>query len=414
MMIHPVPVSVQGRSWTVRCLGALGLVVMTSAAAAQSPSGIRVISNHQISKDNAKRPHFESHLAVDAKNPRHMLATAMVQQGERTSSFPYVTFDGGKTWIRGRAKSGSNKIFQTGDPLVYITRKGVGLYVGSLSDTDGSKTAISRSTDGGRTWSDPVKLPYRDRPWLGFDESFELGGKYETSPMNGTIYLSGMNTMQSRDAIPDGRAMVFSRSRDQGKTWEPGTLFTHDDGGPDPSVPIAMGHINGILVSRGGTIVMPYWGFAHVSDTASLGLPAGVVAGRIRILASDDGGKSFAAIRNGPLSYYNRTAFTGGGGMGDRSAIDISTGKFKDRIYIAYAEWDIYSKRHIVRLAYSSDFGKTWNTTTVSDDNTGSAPGNPAVAGGCSQQGWCRRGDLERPARRSGENLLASLRCNLD
>src|SRR5688572_10531449 len=238
------------------------------AAAAQSSSGFRVLSTRQISADNPRRPHVESHLAVNPNDPRHMLATAMVEQGRRTSSFPYVTFDGGKTWTRGRSVTGDNRMFETGDPLLYINRKGTALYVGSLGGDEGSRTIVSVSSDGGRTWAKPTTLPYRDRPWVGFDESSALEGKYGTSPMNGAMYLGGMNSMQSRDHVPDGRAMVFSRSRDEGRTWELGRLFTHDDGGPDRNVPIAMGHLNGMLVSRGGTLILPYWGFAHVSDTA--------------------------------------------------------------------------------------------------------------------------------------------------
>jgi hypothetical protein len=69
----------------------LTLLIIAVPALAQS-SGIEVLSARQISIDQAKQPHVESYIAVNPKDPQHLLATAMVLINGEMRSFPYATF----------------------------------------------------------------------------------------------------------------------------------------------------------------------------------------------------------------------------------------------------------------------------------------------------------------------------------
>src|SRR5688572_22275089 len=105
---------------------ALGLLAITQPALAQSAgSGIELLSSRQISVDQANRPHVESYIAVDPGDPLHLIATAMVVVDGRARSYPYASFDGGRTWSRGQIVGDSSIIGAgSGDPVVYITNTG--------------------------------------------------------------------------------------------------------------------------------------------------------------------------------------------------------------------------------------------------------------------------------------------------
>jgi hypothetical protein len=49
-------------------------------------------------------------------------------------------------------------------------------------------------------------------------------------------------------------------------------------------------------------------------------------------------------------------------------------------MYLTWSDWDAGRKAFVVRLASSSDLGKTWKTTVVNDNTDGRDPNNPAVA----------------------------------
>jgi hypothetical protein len=81
------------------------LASLTFIQTAPSPpagSGIEPLNARQSSIDQAERPHVESFIAVDPRDPQHLLATAMVIIDGTVHAFPYASFDGGKTWTRGQ------------------------------------------------------------------------------------------------------------------------------------------------------------------------------------------------------------------------------------------------------------------------------------------------------------------------
>src|ERR1043166_7064773 len=114
----------------------LALLTIAQPALAQSAaSAIRPVSSHQISVDQATHAHAESFIAVDPKDPRHLLATAIVMVKGTDHSYPYASFDGGKTWARGRI-IGDSSVAAGGDPIIYIAPSGSSFFC-TLTRVDG-------------------------------------------------------------------------------------------------------------------------------------------------------------------------------------------------------------------------------------------------------------------------------------
>src|SRR5689334_7056657 len=93
------------------CRAAIRLLVVVvvlhalprSVIAQSSSQSIRVILSSQISTAHPKRPHIESFLAVDPRNPKHMIAASMVERPSgQLGTDVYVSFDGGQRWSASR------------------------------------------------------------------------------------------------------------------------------------------------------------------------------------------------------------------------------------------------------------------------------------------------------------------------
>ncbi len=329
------------------------------AVAQKAAGGLRILARLPISPDTLRRPHFETFLAVDPKNPRHMLATSMLLRPDtKIGTSVYVTFDGGHRWTRGRTSAAGELMFRSGDPLVYFGSEGTSFFVaGGRTEDDRPITFFSRSRDGGRTWDAPQHHPYRDRPWLAFDSTDKVLG--------GSIYFAGTYG-----------SLVLSRSMDDGRSFSLAELITRDREGPDPSALIRGGALADLQVTPDGVLVLPFLSSANMAD--SVPTQDSVQVGKFRLLVSDDGGRTFGPLRAGP---DNRGAATYRGvraTTAPRTAMDHTHGPHRGRLYLSYIEYD--AGRFVVKLGRTDDLGKTWATTVVSDDTTGHDPSNAAIA----------------------------------
>ncbi len=254
-------------------------------------------------------------------------------------------------------RDGGERMFRSGDPLVYFSREGTAFFAaGGRTKDDRPISFVSRSGDGGRTWSDPHLLPYRDRPWLAFDTSAKALG--------GTIYFAGQYG-----------SFVLSRSFDDGRSFSWADLITRDLAGPDPSVPIR-GVLADLQVTPDGVLLMPFLAAADMTD--SVPKSDSVQVWKLRMLVSDDGGHSFAPLRAGPSVRLVATYRGSRATTAVRTAMDQTRGPHRGRLYLGYIEYE--GGRFLVKVARTDDLGKTWATTTVSDDTTGHDPSNAALA----------------------------------
>jgi len=187
-------------------------------------------------------PDNEIAIAVDPTNPNHLLAGSNDyfyrfnnSTGARQAIVPtgfFTSFDGGATWIDGQIpmRSGNG----AGDPApAFDRRHGVAL-MAQLENTGGQGSAfvsqgdvsVSRSTDGGVNWAEPVTVMqgrgagigpanqalFYDKEWLTCDNhpaSSFYGRCYVTS----TLFLNALHGAYASSDI------VISWSDDGGATW---------------------------------------------------------------------------------------------------------------------------------------------------------------------------------------------------
>lgn len=228
----------------------------------------------------------EPHMLANGSTLVAAFQTGRISGGGATDIGWATSSDGGTTWSHGflpglTTGEGSGPYDAASDPVVaYDPKHGVWM-IASLPISNTSQTpavAISRSTDGGFTWQNPVSAdpaaPSSDKNWIACDT-------WTGSPHYGNCYLQ-WDDPSSADSI------FMSTSSDGGLTWSA------------PATPA--GQMQGIggqpLVQPNGTVIVPL-----ESDTMAA-------------FSSSDGGASWSApvtisniqfhadaggIRSGPL-----------------------------------------------------------------------------------------------------------------
>ncbi len=334
--------------------------------------GIDLVNTQQISVDQAKHPHIESFIAVDLRDSQHLLATSMVIVNGETRSYPYVSFDGGKSWAQGKIID-DGSVTTDADPIVYFSSSGVAFF-SCLATVKGlDRTAIARSTDGGRTWRWAAVLPSSDRPWMAIAPN--------RGPLGGRAYFTSTAVYRSREAAR-ATGLLLVRSDDDGQTFPLRTIVAYDRGGKDPQAPINAVPLEPIIAPTGQLLLT-----LQSSDKPTLDRLASdsLTARTIGIITSDDGGESFGPARYAPTQLVT---LTGGGSrkyrataaFGNiRTAIDVSSGLYRNRVYFVAPDYDRSLDRYVVRVWRTTDFGRTWGDVVASDATRGDVA-NPAIA----------------------------------
>ncbi|HVT59792.1 MAG TPA: sialidase family protein [Thermoanaerobaculia bacterium] len=343
--------------WLLALLGLLGLA---PGAAPAHFSSITLLPSTQISTDEPAARHVESWLAVNPRDPRNLIAAAIVYS-RYGGVAAYASQDGGKSWLRATHGARTEKYFDGGDPSVAFDAEG-NAYLATLW----SGVTVWKSSDGGRTWGVPaiVPGPINDRPFIACERS--------AKPLRGRVYTSARLSINILGS-PLSDAIGVAISRDGGATFGFPNLLL-----PSPEIE-GVESASDLLVAPDGRLILPLQTFA-VQDR---GATASMLQGRYSIVVSRDRGRSFseprpvAAFRvHGHGQEWLSTKGIGGG----RLAMDTSGGPRRGTLYLAWLDAGD-GGRYQVMVAASANGGETWSRPVrVNDNESASNQSNPAIA----------------------------------
>jgi len=214
---------------------------------------------------------------------------------------------------------------------------------------------VSRSTNGGLHWSEPVPVidhintvaPFEDKPWLVTDNT--------ESEYKGNIYISWTRFDVYGSSDPaDSTHIYFSRSDNGGKSFAmPFIISDHGGNSIDSS-----NTVEGAVPSVGpnGEVYVAWSGPLGIMFDRSL--DGGWTFGKDIHVADDPGGWSMD-IKG--IGRANGMPVTG---------TDISSGLHRGRIYINWI--DLRNGDPDVFITWSDDRGESWSAPKrVNDDPTG-------------------------------------------
>jgi len=198
-----------------------------------------------------------------------------------------ISNDSGATWKNGLLpgltsfQAGGTNSAVSDTSVIYDSKHGAWI-ISSLTIVTGKiQVAVSRSTDGGASWGNPIIIaqgPNLDKDWISCDNT-------ATSPFYGNCYVEW-------DDNGNGNLVWMSTSTDAGLTWAP--QVTPVTSPPDSTHGLAAEQ----LVQPNGTVVVPFW-----SDGS----------GEIESFLSSDGGATWDA----PVAVAAVNARPAAGGLRD-------------------------------------------------------------------------------------------------
>jgi len=311
--------------------GVLGLLVQRLPAV-QPADGAEVTVSHEVEP----RRFSEPHLVVHPDRPNHLLAAAWSaltaesnDQDRRCSSF--VSIDSGSTWSRH-----DFALSNCYDAQVAIVPGGGAVFVAlatvpNILPERPDWLVVFYSRDGGLTWNDtPTVLGFRH------DHS-SVVADLSTSPRRGWLYMT--THLEWADGTAERKsAVVITRSRDGGRTFDIPTLVTPSAEHNSAETPIVLSD---------GSLVVSFQEYAWQGTTARR---------KLWIMRSTNGGVTFDAphlINDecGPPPGFQLTSL----------AVDPSLGQTQDRLYAACRRSD----GGPVVVAASADRGNSWTRGVV-------------------------------------------------
>lgn len=320
----------------------------------------------------------EPAIAIDPKNPEHMIAVVMdynyMKAETGRSDFPFAnhmfrSVDGGRTWRDlGLVPMPDNrKGWYSGDPSIVFDSTGTA-HMADLAYRSGDRNAggmrVSRSRDGGKTWSRP-RIVFRrkvdketntcwaaDKELLGVD------------PRSDRLYLAytrlGNRPCPGSDTpVPDEYdvGVYLQTSDDGGRTWSRPKPVYEDS--------YALGAFP--VVGPDGTLYVVSWAHDPYPQAVLSGCPSLLgtnvqkrpVASSVVVAISKDGGNkwSYHKQTSCPLLGYPNSLQFGGGFLLPSAAVDFE----ENVVYVAWPTLSPGGTPAAIHVMSSADGGKTWS-----------------------------------------------------
>ena len=349
------------------CSSAAVLVDAVTRASGASPfaAGCEGVPTTGLAYTGAE---VEPSIAVNPANPNNLVGAWQQDRwsngGARGLGSAY-SLDGGGTWTRtsvpfsrcsgGTAANGGDYERAT-DPWVTFAPDGTAYQIalGFNNQRNGDNAIlVARSTDGGRTWSNPVTLK-RDGA-ANFNDKEAI-----TADPTDARYVYAVWDRLTGNNGPTW----FARTADGGATWEPARNL-YDPGPNGQTIN------NQIVVLPDGTLVLFF------TEIANVGAPNI----RLRVMRSADKGATWSA----PITIAaNQSIGTvdpeTGTGIRDGSILgSIAAGK-DGTLAAAWQDSRFSGSRDDIAFSRSIDGGLTWTTTACMSCGTSAPAFLPAVA----------------------------------
>lgn len=298
----------------------------------------------------------EPQVAVNPRNPDNWVAAWQQDRwstGSANGVVSAATFDGGATWTTsvvpfsrcagGNSANGGDYARAT-DPWVSFAPDGtafqMALAVEGSAFTAGGASAmlVSRSSDGGRTWSAPSTL-LRDGPQFFNDKN-----SITADPTDARFVYA----VWDRLGAAGGGPAIFARTTDGGATWEAARPIY--DPGPDSQT---IGNVVAVLPD--GSLVNLFTRIDFVPN--SLAVPT------LNVLLSNDKGGSWTgpfrvaeALAVGARDPDNGTLIRDGATLGQIAVAP------NGHLWVTWQDARFSNGAHDgIALARSADGGRTWS-----------------------------------------------------
>jgi hypothetical protein len=320
----------------------------------------------------------EPSFALNPANPSNLIG---VWQQDRYSNggargiATYVSFDAGNTWTTTAVKFSQctgGTYERASDPWISIAPNGTAHQLAltfDVSGTGGNRGILaSRSSDGGRTWSDPARLQTDTNPFFAVDK-----GSITADPNDPNLVYAVWDRLTAA-TTPNSPTTTgpawFARSIDGGNDWQPAASI-YDPGADAQTI----GNI--VAVLPGGTLLDV---MQVITCSSGRTCPTAI---DIAVLRSADKGATWpgppitiASVESFGVVDPKTSKPVRTGGSLPAIAVDASTGA----VHAVWADSRFTNARDGIALSTSLDSGQTWSAPVQANRAPNAAAFTPAVA----------------------------------
>jgi hypothetical protein len=283
------PVSCSSSGWALWAIFAFTFVLAACGGSSSQPGNPVGPNLIQISSDpftvgpGQHATEVEPHLLSNGTTMVAAFQIGRIAPGGATDIGWATSTDGGATWTHGSLPGlttgeGSGTYDAGSDPAVAYDAKHNVWMIASLPIAVGAPAvAVSRSTDGGLTWQNPISV---DPTAVSSDKNWIVCDSWPNSPYYGNCYVEW-------DDFSNGEEILMSTSSDGGLSWR----------APTPTLNLADGIGGQPLVQPSGNVVVP---IASADETV------------MESFSSNNGGVSWSApVVMANIQTYNESRQTG-------------------------------------------------------------------------------------------------------